>query len=135
MAKQSGNVFKDKKRRLFGFKDTRDLKKERASRIFKTTALSGNGKALAGEPGAEQVEVRHCSGVNFSCVFIINLAFFYIVDCLVSLFCVLVNLAVADAGKASGAFQPGTEPANTGKHIKEPDILCRHSKPPRIISL
>ena len=58
MAKQSGNVLKDKKRRLFGFKDTRDVKKERASRIFKATALSGNGKALAGESGAEQVEVR-----------------------------------------------------------------------------
>ena len=33
---------------------------------------------------------------------------------------------MADAGKPSGPFQPGAEPADAGEHIKEPDILCAH---------
>ena len=79
-------------RAIHNIKQSEVYYEERASRIFKATALSGNGKALAGEPGAEQVEVRHCFCVNFSCVFIINLAFFDAVDCPVSLFCVPVDL-------------------------------------------
>ena len=41
----------------------------------------------------------------------------------------LVNLAVADAGKSPSALQSGTEPADASKHVEEPDILCPHDHP------
>ena len=42
-----------------------------------------------------------------------------------------VNLAVADAGKSPGPFQPGAESPDPGEHVEESDyILFGHGEPP-----
>lgn len=126
MAEQAGNVFKKKKRRVFGFKDTRDVKKERASRILETTAFSGNRETLAGESGTEQVKVGHFFCVDCGCVFIVDLLWVYMVYVSIGFISMFVNLRVANAGKTPGPLQTGTESADTGKHVKKPDVSCVH---------
>ena len=47
---------------------------------------------------------------------------------------VFVDFRVADAGKAADALQPGTEPADAGKHVEKSNhILSGHGMSPFLL--
>ena len=119
MRQQPWDVFKEKICRLSFTSHSGNLKEESASGIVKSFSLASDRKCLARESGAEQVELWEGACVNFGCVFIKNLAFFYIMCGTVGFVGMLVDLAVADTGVSSSPFQSGTESSYTGKHIEK----------------
>ena len=110
--KQSRNVFKEKKRRPFGFNQSGNLKDESSSRVFESGAPTGDTKRLTRKTAAQQLKFGHFSGVDASGVWIVDLLLPDVVHGAVACVRVLIYLTVSDTFKASGTVQTGTETAN-----------------------
>ena len=80
----------------------------------------------AGESSAEQVEVRHETGVNLSCVWIVNLLLSGVMDGAVSGMGVFVDLTVPNTLEAARPGESRAEPTNAGKHIKVTNQVIDH---------
>ena len=73
---------------------------------------------MAGESAAQEIKVRHFSGVNFSCVRIKSFLLPDVVNGAVAGVGVLVDLTVSDALEPPGAGQPRPEAPDSREHIK-----------------
>lgn len=102
MRKQSGYVLKAQIRRPSCFSQPGNLKEQGPPGVPEAPSLSAEAERLARKTGAEQIKVRHSSGVNFCGVWIKNLLLQDGMDGAVAGIGVLVDLAVADALEAPG---------------------------------
>ena len=116
MVKQAGNIFKQQIRRSFCRSQPGNFKEQRTSWIGKSSTVSGNRKRLAGKSAAQQVEVGDAVWIGFSDIFTKPLSF-CIEQGFIALVCLFVDLAMAYAGKPSGAGEPFPEPANAGEQV------------------
>jgi hypothetical protein len=64
MADKALDVFKDEMSGSLVFQDSCDIKKESASRVFKSSSLPCNAEGLARESADKEVKVWEVSGVN-----------------------------------------------------------------------
>lgn len=127
MVKQSGYVFKEQIRRPSGLSQSGNLKEESSSGILKSPSFTCARKRLAWEASAKKLEIRHSSGVDFSCVSIVDLLLFYVVDSAVARVGIFVDLAVADAPEAARAVKSRAETSDAREHIK---VSNQASSPP-----
>ena len=116
MVKQSGNIFKQQIRRSFCRSQPGNFKEQGTSWIVESSTVSSNRKRLAGKSAAQQVEARHSFWIGFSDIFTKPLSF-RIEQGFIALVCFFVDLAMAYAGKPSGAGEPFPEPANAGEQV------------------
>ena len=116
MVKQAGNIFKQQIRRSFCRSQPGNFKEQGTSWIVESSTVSGNRKRLAGKSAAQQVEVGDAFGIGFSDIFTKPLSF-RIEQGFIALVCFFVDLAMAYAGKPSGAGEPFPEPADAGEQV------------------
>ena len=106
--------------RLPGFSQTGQFKEESSSRISESFSGSCNAESLARKSAAEQLEVRHSTGIGFSGIFNEPLSL-RVKQGVVTAVGVFVDLAVPYAFKSSGTGQSLAETADAGEHIHELD--------------
>ncbi len=121
MRKQSRYVLKQKIRGPSGLSQSGHLKEESTSGVVKAPSFASVRKRLAGESAAQQVEVGHSAGVNFSGIGIVHFLLSDVVDGAVAGIGVLVDLAVADTLETARAGQSGPKAADPREHIKIAD--------------
>ena len=109
-------ILKKQIRRLPGFSQAGQFKEERAARISESFSGSCNAESLARKSAAEQLEVRHGTGVGFSGIFNEPLSL-RVKQGVVTAVGVFVDFTVPYACKASGTGQSLSETADAGEHI------------------
>ena len=111
MRKQTGYIFEQNKRGLFGSKYSGNLEKQRSARVIKAFSVSGNAVALARKAAANEVEIGHFIGIDLSCVIAKPLSF-RVKKGAIALVRVRVYFAVPDAFCAGYLLESRAETAH-----------------------
>ena len=109
-------IFKQEIRRLPRFSQAGQFKEESAARISESFSGSCNAESLARKSAAEQLEVGHSTGIDFSGIFNEPLSL-RVKQGVVTAVGVFVDFAVSYAFKSSGTGQSLAETADAGEHI------------------